>query len=298
MKFLTKSLFLIVFFGLNTTGIAYFDQSTKNEPAIMNDIKFEDFKDFTEKWHLVTVRYRTDSNEMRMTYANDIAWKEMQSLKPNYPDGAMFGKVGLITEKDPAFASSEVPSGAKRYQLMVRNKKKYADTKGWGYALFDEKGLLFNEDIKLKTQACAACHAVVPERDFVFSRPMSISFGSESKNVKIFSEPSTGLKFEAKSLNAYPASFVKNVSAQIKTIASLEGEIKKHSFSGTLDEIIPFLIEYSKKEGKTTTLFLDEKNYSLVSPKLDAKKCENSKVPYQIIIIFNGSKVRETVSCH
>jgi hypothetical protein len=136
----------------------------------MNGIKMSQFPGFAEKWHLVTVRYRKDSNEMRFTYANDLAWKSLQSLKPNYPDGAVFAKIGMMSEADPSFPSSVVPSGAKRFQFMVRDKAKYSDTDGWGYALFDDRGRLFNDDVKIRTQACVACHRIVPERDFVFSR--------------------------------------------------------------------------------------------------------------------------------
>lgn len=293
--------FLALFLILNTLLIqksfAYFESAASSTPAVMNDIKFDDYKEFTKKWHLVTVRYRKDSNEMRITYANDIAWKEMQKLKPNYPDGAVFGKVGLTTEEDPAFISSEVPSGAKRFQLMVRNQKKYKSTQGWGYALFDEKGQLYNEDMKVKTAACAACHSVVPERDYVFSRPMNVDFGSQFPNQERSDNLTPRFKFESKTVASLGKNLASKIAPDIKTILSLEGEIKEHAFSGTLDEVIPVLIDNLKKQGKSSVLFLDDKNFSLVTPATTSKECLNKTLAVQIFILFNGSKVRDKVIC-
>jgi hypothetical protein len=48
----------------------------------------------------------------------------------NYPDGAVFAKTGIHTGVDPQFESSVILKGIRRYQLMVKNKKKYASTGG------------------------------------------------------------------------------------------------------------------------------------------------------------------------
>ena len=149
----------------------------------MNGYALEDYADFWKnpnKWHFVTVRYRKDSGEMRLTYANDIAWKALLAGGKDYPDGAVFGKVGLLTHEDPAFTSSAVPSGARRYQLMIKDKKKWPDTDGWGYALFDWQGLAVREDQDIAAQACHACHALVPERDYVFSEPFRLEIGAKA----------------------------------------------------------------------------------------------------------------------
>ena len=278
---------------------SYFDYS-KNQngkTGEMNGLKFEDYKDFTKTWHLVTVRFRQDTKEMRITYANDIAWREMQSSKSTFSDGAMFGKVGLITEKDPAFPSSEVPSGTKRFQLMYRDKKKFAATQGWGYALFDSKGQLFDEDPKMQSTACAACHAIVPERGYVFSRPMNVGFGASALAIE---GPAAlkSMKMESKAVTGFSKAFQNEIPKGISNVMSLEGELKKKSFSGTLDEIVPFLIETVKLEGKTSTLYNDEHNYTLVSPNRTAEeKCEAGKIPLRVLIQYKGSKVRDSVIC-
>jgi hypothetical protein len=282
---------------------AYFNYSRKGGAnAEMNGISFEKYKNFSKDWRLVTVRFRQDTKEMRLTYANDIAWKAMQSLKPDYPDGAAFGKVGVQTDKDPAFPSSEVPVSNQRFQLMIRDKKKFAETQGWGYALFDQNGHLFDEDLKTKTMACAACHSVVPERQFVFSRPMAIDFRSQLFPIAPTSGAG-GIEFKEKNVKEFGQLFAKSISdlnSGQKTIPlkvlSLEGAIRKNSFSGTLDEIVPLLIETVKKEGKAAALIMNEKSFTIVSPLTAAKDCEK-KTANQVIIYFNGSRVRESAVC-
>ena len=97
---------------------------------------------------------------MRLTYAKAIAAKVLKSGKTEYPDGAVFAKTGIHTSSDPQFESSVVPRGIRRYQLMVKNKKTYKTTGGWGYALFDASGKTFPEDVKTTTNACYACHTM------------------------------------------------------------------------------------------------------------------------------------------
>jgi len=239
---------MLLFVTFSSPCFSYFE-STELEvlPKEMNGISLETIPNFLKEWHLVTVRYRQDSNELRFVYANEIAFKEMSSLNPKYPDGAIFAKVAFFTEQDPAFISSRVPSGAKRYQIMKRDQKKYRESDGWGYALFNAKGKTFGGDEKSNTMACVACHRIVPERDFVFSRQLQMEVGN------IFQSRQT----EAKSLNHFEQKPVKDAGPLLQELAGktlkvdhFVGEIQKHAFSGTLDEIIPFLKDHSMREKK------------------------------------------------
>ncbi len=296
--FVRPLLALVLLTMLSPMTWAYFEYTKKTGvPATMNSIKFEDYKDFTKKWRLVTVRFRQDTKEMRLTYANETAWKEMQTSVVKYSDGAAFGKVGLVTVKDPAFPSSEVPSSTRRFQLMVRDKKKYASTQGWGYALFDNNGQLFEEDVKTQSIACAACHAIVPERGHVFSRPMNVDFGS----LELATNPASNevsLKFVQKPVASFTQVLRDELPKGVSTISSLESLLKQQSFSGTLDEIVPFLIEGLKNDGKTTTFYVDEKNFTIVTPsKTKSEGCESLKLSLRVFIYYKGSKVRDSLIC-
>jgi len=43
-------------------------------------------------------------------------WRALNEHSTDYPDGAVFAKVGVPTEEDPAFIDSQTPMAAKRVQ--------------------------------------------------------------------------------------------------------------------------------------------------------------------------------------
>jgi len=287
---------LCFIFSLNIS--AYFEHSLiQNKNAEMNGIKFQNFKNFPQQWKLISVRYRQDSNEMRFTYANDLAVSAMKSLKPNYPDGAAFGKIGFIAENDPSFPSSLAPTGTRRFQIMLKNKKQYKNSDGWGYALFDSNGQLYNEDLKAKTNACIACHRLVPERDYVFSRPIQTDFKINPESLKEKNQKNKIYNFKNITWNNLKITTKLSSKPSSNFIDSLEGEIQKNAFSGTLDEIIPLLIENSKTKSISSILFINQNNFSLVIPTINSKKCNNKDRAFKIIIIFNGKAVRDSEFC-
>ena len=287
---------------LTTFGAhAYFESKKAfGHPQEMNGIYFENYRDFATKWHLVTVRFRQDSGELRLTYANDLAFKAMKSLKPSYPDGAMFGKVAFTTENDPSFQSSKMPSATKRFQLMLKDRKKYQGSDGWGYALFDNDGQLFNEDVQKKTESCVACHRLVPERDYVFSRPVSLLSGMQSLSSSTSLEKISSKEFEYLKVNVKEsAEDLKEFLRDYAYFLDLQGSLKKHGFSGTLDEILPTLLQKAKLTGTPAALILDSSNFSLAIPKLKSKVCEGQGElrSFQTVVKFNSKLVRSTEVC-
>ena len=233
----------------------------------MNGYKYSDFKNFEKKWKLITVRYRTDTGELRFTYANSIAYKAMMSGAKDYPDGAIFGKLGFLTEEDPGFTSSKVPSGVRRYQLMVRNKKKHASDQGWGYALFDGQGKTFAEDPHLKIQSCVACHNLVQNRGYVFSQPMNPSDAIKALRPSDQSNLAIGFNFiKVKSKDLAPA--IRKHLEGFSEVLVLDGDIRKYIFQGTLDEITPTLITQSRKNNTPTILAsVGFDRYTIVIPQ-------------------------------
>lgn len=251
----------------------------------MSGYSFKKFEGFEKKWKLVTVRFRRDTNEMRFTYANPKAWKALQNGVTNYPEGSVFAKIGVKTDDDPAFTSSAVPSGVRRYQLMVKNSKLHKETQGWGYALFDVNGKTFPEDPKTQARACAACHQAVPQRGYVFSQIMSLAYeknsqdnnrdngrdnakgnardnGKDSGNT---AENSYNFKFETWPVIRLPRDIRLRLPEGAMQIRVLSGELRQNIFQGTLDEIRPILAEESVKTSLPALLLSsDEKRYSVV----------------------------------
>jgi hypothetical protein len=245
-----------------------FARDTFSGQLSMNEINPADYKQFSREWPLVTVRYRKDTQEMRFTYANEKALSALKNKNKNYPNGAVFAKIGIKTLEDPAFTSSVIPAGARRIQFMVRDTKKYKSTNGWGYALFDENGKTFPEDPKTMVMACAACHNLVPDRGYVFSQlmPQWNSMAMENPKAQI------PIRFKTIPYSNIPNDIKKHLPKEYREYRSLDSSLKQSSFAGTLDEVRPILTKEFFLSGKPTLFFTDDHHgFSLVikGDKLD-----------------------------
>lgn len=265
-----KTIFILSLFFISLSANAYLENDSPDRFSglkQMNGYKFTDYVGFQKKWNLVTVRFRKDTGELRFTYANPLAWKTLLSGKTDYPDGAVFAKIGYMSETDPLFPSSAVPSGARRYQFMVRNTKKHKETEGWGYALFDSHGLTFPEDPKVQTQACAACHRIAPEREYVFSQPMEPSLTIKAMRAAYKAE--NKFEFAEYTKSSLPKQ-LQDLLDKNEKVNSLEGPLRKNIFQGTLDEVTPILVE-SVVKNKTSSVLAntDFSRFTLVSASSD-----------------------------
>lgn len=251
-----------------STSFSYLQNSGTDQFAgksSMNGYEYRGFVGFDKKWKLVTVRFRVDTGELRFTYANPIAWKTMMRGRSDYPDGSIFGKVGYITDDDPAFTSSKVPSGARRFQFMVKDKKKHKNHDGWGYVLFDGTGKTFPEDPAVKIESCVACHRTVPDRGFVFSQPMNPSEAIKAIRAKY--KETNGLRFTYDKIsNETITGALKDFLGTHKEINLLNGPLRKSIFQGTLDEITPTLMEIAEETNLPTALASENFNrFTLVT---------------------------------
>jgi hypothetical protein len=243
----------------------------------MNGISYETFGDFFKTWHFVTVRYRRDTGEMRFTYANDIAWEALKKGNVgDYPEGAAFAKVGVTTQDDPAFSSSVVPSGVARYQIMLREHGRHPETQGWTYAIFLGDHLVHGTDSDAeKSAACAACHAVVAERGYVFSQPVSLDLAGTidpiAPAVSMGDIPSSRVPFRTVERAGLPSNLLVSLPSSFHELRLVDGPIAEHVFAGSLDEIRPVLAHEVLKSGlpaaliskdgsKFSLVFVDDKN--------------------------------------
>ncbi len=273
---------------------------------IMHGIKLSDYGDFEKKWKLVTVRFRKDTSELRFTYANESAWRHLQKISQknapsssnenpiaaeSYPLGAVFAKVGIKTAEDPAFLSSAVPSGVRRVQFMVRDENKFAETDGWGYALFDSKGSTFPGDLKQASMACAACHKIVPDRGYVFSQFMT-GFAPTKPAL-----PEGGrVKFENLQTKDLPEFIQLQLPPKSVTVRSVTGPIAEQVFPGTLDEIRPALTREVIRSGDPAILLSKKKGeilYSIVYSTNSKGSCGPDQKEF--LGVMNVTEKAETV---
>ncbi len=242
----------------------------------MSGYRLSDYKGFEKKWHLVTVRYRKDTGELRWVYANPRAFKALMNHATDYPDGAVFAKIALATHDDPEFKASVVPGGVRRYQLMVRNKIRHPDTGGWGYALFDANGRTLPENLTTQVQACVACHSLVPKRGLIFSQPVSLVPMNPSQVALLARDFGVRLEFTSVDVAQLP-DLVRAQCEGIKTVRVLKGDLQDHLFQGTLDEIRPTLALEVKKSGLPSLLMSrDGVRFSGVFLDPKGKSCEKN----------------------
>jgi hypothetical protein len=249
--------------------------AVKPEMYEMNGIRLKDYAGFDKKWKQVTVRFRADTGEQRFVYANDIAYGSLLKEVKDYPDGAVFAKIAVMTQEDPAFTSSRVPAGRQRIQIMLRDKKKYAATGGWGYALFSPMGTRLDPSPPMRqAEACDACHQMVKEgRGEVFAQPMNLwrppppPLLNEQPRAPELIFSGKQAFFKNRAATALPKQIRELLPPKTASLRFVEGSLRDHVFSGTLNEIQPFLTKESARSGKPA-LFLSRKGeqYTLVFP--------------------------------
>lgn len=238
----------------------------------MNGYAFTSFNNFQNDWKLVTVRYRQDTGELRFVYANDVAWKGLASAKGEYADGAVFGKIGFASKEDTNFKSSLTPDGVRRFQFMVRDKTKHKQTGGWGYALFDKNGKTFPEELQKQTMACFACHSLVSNLGYVFSKKVPLFDAPEKRNV-----PENALLFEEIETSLLPESVKNLLPAGVVRVKSVIGPLRNHLFQGTLDEIRPALAREAARSGFPALLISEDRSrFSLVLSEKE-RTCGNAQ---------------------
>jgi hypothetical protein len=169
-----------------------------------------------------------------------------------------------------------VPSGARRYQFMVRNRQKHKNTDGWGYALFNQDGVTYPEDPKVQEQACAACHRLVPTRGYVFSERLDLTGISASAR----NQPALplALPFGSRKRSTLPSLIRQHIPNRYPTIYFLKGDLQKHLFQGTLDEVRPLLSQTAaEKNAPAAIISEDQTRFSIVFPDTDSTICSGEK---------------------
>ena len=94
------------------------------------------------------------------------------------PDGAKMAKVHWTPKQNEFFQEATVPGRLVNVDFMVKDSKRFADSGGWGYAVFDydaasdtfKPGTLAGTPPQGNDAKCGfACHTRAKTRDYVFT---------------------------------------------------------------------------------------------------------------------------------
>jgi hypothetical protein len=94
------------------------------------------------------------------------------------PDGAKMAKVHWAPRQNEFFKEATVPGRLLNVDFMVKDSKRFADSGGWGYAVFDynaasdtfQPGTAASTPPQGHNAKCGfACHTTAKARDYVFT---------------------------------------------------------------------------------------------------------------------------------
>jgi hypothetical protein len=142
-------------------------------------LSFSEFRGY-EAWQSISVS-RNDK-AVAVILGNPAMIQAYQAGIPDngkrFPDGAKMAKVHWKPKPNEFFPSATVPDKLENVDFMIKDSKRFADSGGWGYAVFDYDGA--SDTFKPGTSAStppqandakcgSACHTAAKARDYVFT---------------------------------------------------------------------------------------------------------------------------------
>ena len=142
-------------------------------------LAFSEFRGY-EAWQTISV----SRNEKVVTtiLGNPAMIKAFQSGIPGngkaFPNGAKMAKIHWTPKQNEFFPGTTVPDKLANVDFMVKDSKRFADSGGWGYGVFDydtlsdafKPGTLASVPPQRNDARCGfACHTQAKSRDYVFT---------------------------------------------------------------------------------------------------------------------------------
>jgi hypothetical protein len=146
---------------------------------IPDGLAFSEFRGY-ETWQVVSVSHPAADSEMsgevlNMIVANPAMVDAYLSGIPGngkpFPDGAKTVKIQYIPKKSAEAPSTvAIPDRLRNVAFMVKDSKRFANSGGWGYGVFnyDAASDRFTPDGTGATCG-VGCHAIVKTKDWVFT---------------------------------------------------------------------------------------------------------------------------------
>ena len=163
-------------------GRAVFAQDTgqaKYTVRVPNGLAFSEFKGY-ESWQLISISH--SEKLLAATLGNPVMIKALQSGTPGngqpFPDGARMAKIHWNPKMQETFPTTAIPGSLHDVDFMVKDRKRFADSGGWGWGAFKYDAA--SDSFTPATTAdmppqgndakCGlACHTIVRTKDYVFT---------------------------------------------------------------------------------------------------------------------------------
>ena len=158
------------------TGISAQDKYSVKVPG---GLAFSEFRGY-EDWQAISLS--RNEKAVAIILGNPAMINAYRAGMPGngkpFPDGAKMAKIHWAPKQNQLFKDATVPGTLQNVDFMVKDSKRFADSGGWGYGVFDYDAA--SDTFKPGTTAgtppqgndakCGfACHTGVKARDFVFT---------------------------------------------------------------------------------------------------------------------------------
>jgi Cytochrome P460 len=163
------------------------DKQDKYALQVPGGLAFSEVKGY-EQYQLVGPSFTEGAHVLRAIVANPVMIKAYQEGIPGngkpFPDGSKIVKIEWTPKKitDPPFSASTpdtVPGDLTQVELIVKDSKRFADTHGWGYAMFDYDAAsgkfapstkASHPPVNNDAKCGAACHEIAgASKDYIFT---------------------------------------------------------------------------------------------------------------------------------
>jgi hypothetical protein len=161
---------------LGSLAISAQDKYTLKVPG---GLSFSEFRGY-ESWQLVSISQ--DGGLVAAILANPAMIQAYQAGIPGngkpFPDGAKMAKIHWTPKKMETFPAATVPGTQHDVDFMVKDSKRFGDSGGWGYAVFEydaasntfKPGTTADKPPQGNDARCGfTCHTMVKTRDYVFT---------------------------------------------------------------------------------------------------------------------------------
>jgi hypothetical protein len=163
-------------------GLAFSAQdsaASKYEVKVPGGLAFSEFKGY-EGWQ--TLSLSRNDRFVAVILGNPAMVEAFKSGIPgngeSFPDGSKMAKVHWNPKQSPLFPTATVPGDLANVDFMVKDSTRFADSGGWGYAVFDyntasdtfSPGTMAGTPPQGNDARCGvACHSRAKARDYVFT---------------------------------------------------------------------------------------------------------------------------------
>jgi Cytochrome P460 len=173
---LTIAIVAVVLAALGGVAISAQDKYTVKVPG---GLAFSEFRGY-EDWQAISIS--RNEKVVALILGNPVMVDAFRAGIPDngkpVPDGAKMAKIHWLPKPNEFFPDATVPGTLVNVDFMVKDSKRFADSGGWGYAVFDydaasdtfTPGTLAGEPPQGNDAKCGfGCHTIVKTRDYVFT---------------------------------------------------------------------------------------------------------------------------------